>query len=400
MKPLHMHLPLLVTVILSGTALWHGPIAQLPNYHDFADQTTAFGIPHFADVISNLGFALVAVWGWWQLAPAYRHAGLKDGWAGYRLFLIGLLLTAIGSSYYHLAPDNASLVWDRLPIALACGGLLAGVRGDVRRKSNDGFAAVLAILAIASVAWWHFTEQTGVGDLRPYLLLQALPIVLIPLWQWLYDIPRAERWAFAGALLLYVIAKFSELYDHEIAVILGVVTGHTLKHLLATAAAAVIVAFLIHKNPSFKRHTDNFGNGISTEQSTRKTGLVANILFVTLALTICSLALARDATCLDKAKTNPELEECGKLQIYPAEDRVDKEFKRIAEKHKDDAKFLELFDMTKKSWNDYRNILCRFEAIAAADRKPRSEMPAKVTRVFMNCVSRTLSEMQSILGEL
>ena len=138
-------------------------------------------------------------------------------------------------------------MWDRLPIALACGGLLAGVRGDACKRRSDVLAAVLAVFAIASVAWWHFTGQSGVGDLRPYLLLQALPIILIPLWQWLYNIPRAERWAFAGALLLYVIAKFAELYDHEIAAILGVITGHTLKHLLATAAAAGIVGSLIRR---------------------------------------------------------------------------------------------------------------------------------------------------------
>lgn len=247
MKPLRMHLPLFFTLILSGAALWYGPIAQLPDYHDFADRTEVVGIPHFADVLSNLGFALVALWGWWQLAPACHHAGLKDGWAGNRLFLIGLFLTAIGSSYYHLAPDDASLVWDRLPIALACGGLLASVRGDARKRRCDGFAALLAVFAIASVAWWYCTGQTGVGDLRPYLLLQALPIILIPLWQWLHHTPRPERWAFAGALLLYVIAKFAEFYDHEIAAILGVISGHTLKHLLATAAAAGIVGSLVRR---------------------------------------------------------------------------------------------------------------------------------------------------------
>jgi hypothetical protein len=125
--------------------------------------------------------------------------------------------------------------------------LLAGVRGDACKRRSDGLAAVLAVFAVASVAWWHFTGHSGVGDLRPYLLLHALPIILIPLWQWLYNIPRAERWAFAGALLLYVIAKFAELYDHELAAILGVVTGHTLKHLLATAAAAGIVGSLIRR---------------------------------------------------------------------------------------------------------------------------------------------------------
>jgi hypothetical protein len=241
------YLPLTITLALMAAALAYGPIAQLPDYHDFADHTVHFGIAHFADVLSNLGFALVAVWGWLRLFPARRQTALKDGWAGYGLFLIALFLTAFGSSYYHLAPDNARLIWDRLPIALACAGLLAGVRGDALKARCDGLATVFAVIAIASVAWWHFTGQTGVGDLRPYLLLQVLPIVLIPLWQWLYDLPRAERWAFAGALLLYVIAKFAELYDHEIETALGMITGHTLKHLLATAAAAGIVGSLVRR---------------------------------------------------------------------------------------------------------------------------------------------------------
>ena len=44
--------------------------------------------------------------------------------------------------------------------------------------------------------------------------------------------------------MLYAAAKVTELYDHEIAAQLGTMTGHTLKHLLATLAAAVIVARL------------------------------------------------------------------------------------------------------------------------------------------------------------
>jgi len=247
MKSLRRQLPLLVTVILSGVALWHGPIAQLANYHDFADQAIVLGLPHFADVLSNLGFALLAVWGWVQLAPHRWHPGIANGWAGYRLFLIGLFLTAIGSSYYHLDPDNARLVWDRLPIALACGGLLAGVWGDTRQRQSVGLTAWLALAAVLSVAWWHFTERAGAGDLRPYLLLQGLPLVLIPLWQWIYEMPRADRRAFGAALLLYVVAKLAELNDHEIAALLGAPSGHTLKHLLATAAAGLVVARLVRR---------------------------------------------------------------------------------------------------------------------------------------------------------
>ena len=247
MDKLYRHLPLLVTAVLAAAALFHGPIHQPDGYHDFADQTLRFGIPHFCDVSSNLGFALAAFWGWLILAPAREHADLRHGWAGYRLFLAGLFLTALGSSWYHLAPDNARLAWDRLPIALACGGLVAGVLGDVLRRECDRIASWLALAAVASVAWWYFTDLAGNGDLRPYLLLQGLPILLIPLWQWIYKAPVGDRLAFGGALALYVVAKLAELNDHEIAAVLGAATGHTLKHLLATVAAALIVGRLARR---------------------------------------------------------------------------------------------------------------------------------------------------------
>ena len=247
MKSMQRRLPLLVTVLLAAAALFHGPIHQPAGYHDFADQTLRFGVPHFCDVTSNIGFALAALWGWIRLAPLRAHPDLRCGWAGYRLFLVGLLLTAFGSSWYHLAPDNAGLVWDRLPIALACAGLLAGVWGDVRRQESGKLVPWLALAAVASVAWWYFTDLSGNGDLRPYLLLQVLPILLIPLWQWIYRMPGADRLAFGCALAIYVVAKFAELNDHEIAAVLGPVTGHTLKHLLATGAAALIVGRLVFR---------------------------------------------------------------------------------------------------------------------------------------------------------
>jgi hypothetical protein len=247
MKTLRHRLPLLVTALLAAAALLHGPIAQPAGYHDFADRDGAFGIPHFADVISNLGFAMAAIWGWIRLVPASGNHNLRSGWAGYRLFLIGLFLTALGSSWYHFAPDNARLVWDRLPIALACAGLLAGVRGDVHHRDSGRLAAWLALAAVASVGWWYFTDLAGGGDLRPYLLLQGLPILLIPLWQWIHKMPGADRLAFGAALAIYVVAKVAELNDHEVAAALGVVTGHTLKHLLASGAAALIVGRLVRR---------------------------------------------------------------------------------------------------------------------------------------------------------
>ena len=236
------HLPAIITLGMIVILALHGPIAQPAHYHDFADQSVASGIPHAADVLSNAGFALVAIWGWLKLWPRRASDALRAGWPGYRLFLIGLFLTAFGSAFYHLAPDNARLIWDRLPIALVCAGLLAGVRGDIKSGSNSAIdVIVLALYAVASVAWWAITERSGAGDLRPYLLLQGLALILIPLWQAIYRCPRTDRIAFAAAMGLYILAKVAELLDHEIAAALGFVTGHTLKHLIATAATAAVV---------------------------------------------------------------------------------------------------------------------------------------------------------------
>lgn len=243
MKRLLTYLPPVVTVAAGALLLAHGPIVQLAHYHQFADASTLMKVRHAADVLSNIGFAAVAAWGMrslWQICNAGRY--------GYRLFLVGLLLTAFGSGFYHLAPDDARLVWDRIPIALACAGLLAGVRAECLSKPDAMLeTCLLGVFALLSVAWWYATLQQGAGDLRPYLLLQCLPLVLIPLWQWIYGAPRRDRIAFGWALALYVAAKFAELGDYQVLAALGVVSGHTLKHLLATAAAALIVARLIER---------------------------------------------------------------------------------------------------------------------------------------------------------
>src|SRR3954453_15762287 len=143
------HAPAIITVGLIVILALHGRIAQPAHYNEFADQSAAFGLPHAADVFSNAGFALVAIWGWLTLRPRRDSEQLRAGWPGYRLFLIGLFLTAFGSAFYHLAPDNARLIWDRLPIALACAGLLVGVRGDTQPGlKTEMEAIVLALFAV------------------------------------------------------------------------------------------------------------------------------------------------------------------------------------------------------------------------------------------------------------
>ncbi|MBI1889385.1 MAG: alkaline phytoceramidase [Burkholderiales bacterium] len=238
MQTFLLRLPLLVTLGAAIAMLLHGPIAQLPHYHDFADQHAWLGVPNAADVLSNLGFFVVGVWG---LARLRSAAPTLPGLSGYRLFLIALVLTAAGSGFYHLAPDNDRLLWDRLPIALACAGLLAGVRTQTHGGAKYD-VQLFASAAVVSVFWWYITERNGAGDLRPYLLLQALPLVLIPLWLWIYRSPRIDWIYFGGAIVLYIAAKAAELHDHGILQTTGIISGHTLKHLLATGAAATLTA--------------------------------------------------------------------------------------------------------------------------------------------------------------
>ncbi len=232
--------PLLLVVAAVIALVLHGPIAQWPDYHRFADARALAGLPNALDVLSNLPFAVVAVWGWATLAPR-RHA-LAIGWPGWMLFLAALFATAVGSTWYHLAPDDFRLLFDRLPIALACAGLLVAVYAETQHSRHAAtLAALLALAALGSVLWWYATQQRGAGDLRPYALLQFAPLVLVPLWQATEPAPRGERVAFAAAIGCFVLAKLAEVYDRQVFEYVGLLSGHTLKHVLAAAASALVV---------------------------------------------------------------------------------------------------------------------------------------------------------------
>lgn len=236
-------LPPVLTLVAASLLALHGPIAQPAHYHDFADQRLLFGIPNGADVLSNAGFILVGLWG---LAALWRHRRaepLAAGWPGYALFLVALILTGLGSAFYHLSPDDLRLQWDRLPIALACAGLLVGVRAETRPGTDStAWLIALSAAAILSIAWWAATDAYGTDDLRPYLLLQAAPLVLIPLWQAISGAAAKDRRAFGLAILLYIAAKLTEIHDHALLHLLGdTISGHTIKHLLATLAAGLLV---------------------------------------------------------------------------------------------------------------------------------------------------------------
>jgi hypothetical protein len=230
------YLPGLIIGILVLAMLVYGPISRLSHYHEFADQSLIWGVPHANDVLSNLSFLLASMLGFLQWTKSQKTAADY----AYLGFSFCLLLTAIGSSYYHWAPDDARLFWDRLPIALACTMLIAAVRFEhAAPASTRAVLATLCLwcaLAFLSVVYWKC-----IGDLRIYLALQVAAIVLIPIWHYVYPTQSTLRRAYFIAIILYVLAKLCELADAAILDFLSVISGHSLKHLLAAMSGACIL---------------------------------------------------------------------------------------------------------------------------------------------------------------
>jgi hypothetical protein len=170
---------LVLTVIMIVVVLFSPRTPQPLSYHHFADQRSWLGIANFGDVASNLPFAIFGIWGLWfllRLTPqesADRFADGREGWFYLPVFF-GLLLTALGSSYYHLAPDNERLVWDRLPMTIVFMSLAAAVIAE-RTSVRVGLWLwpVLLAIGILSVLQWHWSEIRGAGDLRFYAAVQV-----------------------------------------------------------------------------------------------------------------------------------------------------------------------------------------------------------------------------------
>jgi hypothetical protein len=226
-----------IVLIVSVTALagaWLlGPVAQDPTYHDFADQRRLLGLPNFWNVATNLPFLFAGVWG--LLVAKRIDADLVRPAI---VFAAGVILVAFGSAWYHLMPDNASLVWDRLPMTISFMAFFSFALTMVY-GAKTGRIWLLPLLAcgVASIIYWDITEAAGQGDLRWYGLVQFLPAVLIVLFVCLYpQFFQARRylWLAIGA---YALAKLLEWQDGAIWDAGNLLSGHSLKHLAAALGA-------------------------------------------------------------------------------------------------------------------------------------------------------------------
>jgi len=243
---------LLVTVTAIASMAFVEPIAQDPAYHHFVDQRQWWLIPNTLDVLSNLPFVFVGIMGLQHCALHREHALF---WPFLAVF-IGVFSTAYGSAYYHWAPANGTLIWDRLPMTIAFMGLFTMVLADRIDARWTKALLPLLLVGVTSVWYWGWTEAQGAGDLRLYALVQFLPMLLIPLILILYRAPRRDFGCYIGLICCYGLAKLLEYFDVSVFELTAMVSGHTLKHL--AAAMATLFLYLL-----WKQHTNIDANGHS-----------------------------------------------------------------------------------------------------------------------------------------
>ena len=224
----------LMLVSLAGLLLLP-PIVQNADYHDFADQRTIIGIPHFWNVVSNFLFVAIGAAGLWQL----RHNPATD------LLFLGVLLTGFGSAYYHLDPNDRTLFWDRLPMAVSFMAILAiAIEERVDAKAGAILLWPLTAVGVFSLLLWRWT-----GDLRLYGWVQFFPCVALPMLFLLFPPKYSGTSYWLIAAVLYALAKLLEFYDKAIYSVGSILSGHTLKHVVAAAACFAILRYFQTRRP-------------------------------------------------------------------------------------------------------------------------------------------------------
>ena len=247
-------LALVSAAALGGYWLTHPPHPQPLEYHHFADQRLFLGVPHALNVLSNLPFIAVGLLGLWYMAdPASRRPGAflepSERWP-YWVYFVGLFLTGVGSSYYHANPCNETLTWDRMPLTITFMGLFTGILAErVHPACARWLLAPLVVLGVGSVIYWDTTERIGAGDLRFYFAVQFFPLIVVPMLLLLYPPRYTHAGDLVASLLCYVLAKLLELLDGNVYSAGGLVSGHTLKHLVAGLAAGFVLLMLLRCQP-------------------------------------------------------------------------------------------------------------------------------------------------------
>lgn len=230
---------LLLSIIMGSLALMlvMQPFGQDPDYHDFGDRRTFFGIPNFFDVVSNIPFLLAGIAGM-KFCSVNHSVSFRSAWF---TFFAGVAMVSVGSGYYHWNPTDEALVWDRLPMTIGFMGLTVALLAEYVNAGLCRFLLVPALLmGVFSVFYWHWFN-----DLRFYTWIQFAPLLIIPVLMVLFRAKYSHQRLLLTALACYVLAKLSEACDREIFLFTqSLFSGHSLKHLLAALGCFSVLVML------------------------------------------------------------------------------------------------------------------------------------------------------------
>lgn len=241
--PLRLRVGLLTAAALASVALVFAKrLPQPRDYHRFADTRTYLDIPNFFNVASNFGFAVVGagVLAWIFMRRAtLSKTFIERGelWVCVALYASTFLVT-FGSAYYHLAPDNERLFWDRLPMALVASAFVGSVFADRfgARAGTWALAALLPVL-LGALIYWQSTFAPGPDNVWPYFVTLygslGFALIVMALFPSRYTHARAA-WV---TLAIYAVAMaFDDWLDTPLYLASGALSGHSLKHMLAAVA--------------------------------------------------------------------------------------------------------------------------------------------------------------------
>jgi hypothetical protein len=208
----------------------HGHSHVYDHGHPFVDARPWLGLPNAMDVLTNLPLALTGGWGLWRLQS---HTLTPTARAVMGVFFSGLLLSGLGSAWYHWAPDAAGLAWDRLGMAVAFAGAI-GLTMHERGLPGvrEALWVLLGAAAVSAVLPWL------AGQVLPWVMVQFGGMLFIVALAWRRPASHALGVSLLALIAWYALAKCLELNDEAVFHATGHwVSGHSLKHLAAALAA-------------------------------------------------------------------------------------------------------------------------------------------------------------------
>lgn len=224
---------LIIISIIGASA----PIEQNPEYHNFSDAREILKISNFWNVVSNLPFLMVGILG---LVKLQSDDIVRKQ---YIFFFMGISLVAFGSAYYHLNPNNDTLVWDRLPMTIGFMALFSALISEfIHLRIGKRILFPAMAIGFLSVLYWVVAK-----DLSIYLVVQFFPMLATPVVLIFFRSRYNMVTGYWLLLLAYVIAKVFEIYDHETHDLLGFISGHSLKHLFAALGIYMLILKRIDK---------------------------------------------------------------------------------------------------------------------------------------------------------